>query len=246
MRCGNAYTSNGVVEFIKQLLAHLPVGNRIIFRGDSGFFSGALLDLLERFGHGYLIKVKLKGLVRLLSCQLWEEVPNQPGWEQCEFLHQCGKWKIARRFVAVQREKPKNPNAESVLFEIKEYDYFAYVISEKLTPWQTHKSYGQRATCETWIEEAKNQMALAHFKTDDFWANSALFQCAIFAYNTVRWMALCSGDKLLRRWEPATISTFIVRTAGKLITGSRQLKLLVTQWHLYDTQWNAWVEVGMA
>jgi hypothetical protein len=33
---------------------------RIIVRADSGYFDGALLDLLDAFGHGYLIKVKLK------------------------------------------------------------------------------------------------------------------------------------------------------------------------------------------
>ncbi|MDQ7059264.1 MAG: hypothetical protein Q9N62_13005 [Ghiorsea sp.] len=52
------------------------------------------------------------------------------------------------------------------------------------------KKYGERATCETWIDEAKNQMGMAHIKTKDFLASSALFQCAVLAYNTVRWMAL--------------------------------------------------------
>ncbi|MCI5140028.1 MAG: IS1380 family transposase, partial [Candidatus Electrothrix sp. AR1] len=61
-----ADTSNGIVEFTKQLLAHLPNKTKILFRGDSGFFSGGLLDLLEKYGHGYLIKVKLKGLKQLL------------------------------------------------------------------------------------------------------------------------------------------------------------------------------------
>lgn len=43
-RTGNAYTSNGVVEFTKQLLAHLPNRMRIVFRGDSGYFVGDLLE----------------------------------------------------------------------------------------------------------------------------------------------------------------------------------------------------------
>ena len=64
-------------------------------------------------------------------------------------------------------------------FRIKENDYFCYVLTDELAPWQVHKQYGQRATSETWIEEAKNQSALAHIKTADFWGNSALFQTAI-------------------------------------------------------------------
>jgi hypothetical protein len=48
-------------------------------------------------------------------------------------------------------------------------------------------------------------MGLAHLKTDNFLANAALFQCAVLAYNTARWMALLSGNATLKRWEPQTI-----------------------------------------
>ena len=245
LRCGNAYTSNGIVEFTKQLLAHLPNGTRILFRGDSGFFVGALLDLLDQYGHSYLIKVKLKGLVTLLSKQFWEPVPGKAGWEQCTFFHKCTTWSTTRLFVAVRREKPADPAKPATLFEMKEYDYFCYVVSEIADPWQVHKRYGQRATCETWIEEAKNQTALAHIKTEDFWANSVLFQIAILAYNTMRWMALLSGNAVLRRWEPGTIRTFLIRVAGKYNTGSRQQKLIVPEQMLYSAQWDDWVAVGL-
>ena len=97
----------------------------------------------------------------------------------------------------MRREKEIDAKDADTLFEMKEYDYFCYVLTDELAPWQAHKHYGQRATSETWIEEAKNQSALAHIKTADFWANSALFQTAILAYNTLRWMALCSGNKIL-------------------------------------------------
>jgi hypothetical protein len=244
LRSGNAYTSNGIVEFTRQLLAHLPNRTRILFRGDSGFFVGALLDLLDNKGHSYLIKVALKGLAELLGYRQWQAVPNQPGWEQCSFFHQCGTWSTSRLFVAVRREKPPVPSAQISLIEMKNYDYFCYVVSDSREPWQVHKQYGQRATCETWIEEAKNQTALAHIKTSDFLANSVLFQCAILAYNTVRWMALCSGNATLRRWEPSTVRTFIIRMAAKFTTGGRQQRLTVPERMLYTAQWDAWVAVG--
>ncbi len=41
----------------------------IIFRGDSGYFVSNLLELLDTRGHGYLIKVKLKNLIPLLTEQ---------------------------------------------------------------------------------------------------------------------------------------------------------------------------------
>jgi hypothetical protein len=247
-RCGSAYTSNGIVEFMKQLLAHLPKKIRIIFRGDSGFFDGALIDFLEARGHGYLIKVKLKGLVELLEGKKWTAVSGHPDWEQCEFEHACKDWKRARRFVAVRIEKEDKEVKKKKKSQKEEtsYDYFCYVLSENFTPWQTHKKYGERATCETWIDEGKNQMALAHIKTDNFIANAALFQCAILAYNTVKWMSLLSGDSTLMRWEIQTVRAFLIRAAGKLLIGSRQQRLKVPEDCLFPKQWDAWVKVGFS
>ena len=66
----------------------------------------------------------------------------------------------------------------------------------------------------------------------------------IFAYNMLRWMALCSGNAILRRWEPATMRTYLVRMAGKWTSGARQQKLRVPERTLYHAQWDAWVAVG--
>jgi len=119
------------------------------------------------------------------------------------------------------------------------------VTTEGFALWQTHKTYGERATCETWIDEAKNQMGLAHIKTNDFLANAALFQCAILAYNTVRWMALVSGDKQLMRWEMASIRAFMVRMAGKLVHSSRQFTLKTPCDLLHLKPWEHWLDVGL-
>lgn len=247
-RTGNAYTSNGVVEFTKQLLANLPAHWRIIFRGDSGFFVGALLELLDQFGHGYLIKVKMRNLEGLLMKQKWYPIRNQKGWEQCEFQHQAAGWSCSRIFVAVRRRITDEGAGIADLFsgdqESCRYEYFCYVSSEPLNPWDTHKTYGKRATSETWIEEAKNQMGLAQIRTDDFVANAALFQAAILAYNTVRWMALLSGNKQLFRWEPASIRIFMIRAAGKLVIVSNQLRLKLQREHLYSEPWKAWLALA--
>ena len=244
-RTGSAYTSNGVVEFVKQLLAHLPNRMRIIVRADSGYFIGALLDLLDAQGHGYLIKVKLKNLVALLTQQHWTAIAGQPDWEQCTFDYRCGDWLATRRFVTVRQRLPKTEIPQLDLLETTEYDYFCYVTTEALTPWQTHKKYGERATCETWIEEAKGQMGMGKIRTSRFLANAALFHCAVLAYNTLRWMAIMSGSQTLRQWEPETVRTYLVRVAGKLLTGNRQLTIKTPDNHLYPQVWDDWVAVGL-
>jgi hypothetical protein len=244
-RTGSAYTSNGVVEFVKQLVAHLPNRMRIIVRADSGYFIGALLDLLDAHGHGYLIKVKLKNLAALLTQQHWTAIAGQPDWEQCTFDYRCGDWQATRRIVAVRQRLPKAESPQLDLLETTEYDTFCYVTTEALTPWQAHKKYGKRATCETWIEEAKGQMGMGKIRTSSFLANAALFHCAVLAYNTLRWMAIMSGSPTLRQWEPETVRTYLVRVAGKLLTGNRQLTVKTPDNHLYPQIWDDWVAVGL-
>jgi hypothetical protein len=245
LRTGSAYTSNGIVEFMKQLVVHMPQRMRIVFRGDSGYFVGELLEWLDSKGYGYLIKVKLKGLAVLLDKQDWHVIPNTPGWQQCEFIHQCGAWSRGRRFVAVRRlKKDINNSPQAPLLMDPVYDYFCYVTTERLSPWQAHKGYGERATCETWLDEAKNQMAMAHIKSGDFVASSLIFQCAVLAYNTIRWMALLSDNKQLKRWEIQTVRTYLIRTAGKLLTGSKQLRLNVAKQHLHADPWRAWLKLS--
>ncbi|OQK17152.1 hypothetical protein AU255_04430 [Methyloprofundus sedimenti] len=77
-RTGNAFTSNGVVEFTKQLLAHLPNRIRILPLGDSGYFVSDLLELPDIRGHGYLIKVKSKSLVARLTDPTWGTIKGTP------------------------------------------------------------------------------------------------------------------------------------------------------------------------
>ncbi len=93
---------------------------------------------------------------------------------------------------------------------------------------------------------SENTMPWPQSKPTRLMPNSALFQCAILAptTNTQRWMSLCSGDKIIRRWEPATVRAFIIRVGGLFRTGFRQLKLLVPEAMLYETQWDAWLEIS--
>jgi hypothetical protein len=219
---------------------------RIIFRADSGYFVGTLMDLLDKRGHGYLIKVKLKNLSEVLESQAWSSIEGQTDWEQCDFKYRCGRWNQARRFVAVRILK-ENPgkSVQDDIWDMQEYDYFCYVTTEKHNPWQAHKTYGARATCETWIEESKGQMGLGKIRTNSFLANAALFHCAVLAYNTLRWMAVLSNNPVLRQWEPETIRTYLVRVAGKLLTGNNQLTIKTPDNHLYSKEWDDWVAVGL-
>src|SRR5574340_1791333 len=44
-RCGRAYTSNGIVEFMKECMAYMKKVVRVIFRGRQWFFLGRVAGL---------------------------------------------------------------------------------------------------------------------------------------------------------------------------------------------------------
>ena len=229
-RCGSAYTSNGTIEFLKELFASISKSIRKILRADSGFFDGNVLDYLESESSGYLIKVKLKGLYQILNRQTWTKTHG--GWEESSFEHKCGTWSKKRKFVAVR----KLVRIEEGLFPTPVYEYFCYVTTEKGTPMEIHRMYGKRATCETWIEECKSQMKAGYIRSNDFTMNSILFQCGVLAYNILKWMTLLAGGDL-HKWEVKSIRMWLIRIAGKLVTGSRQLILKLPEQFIYHDEW---------
>ena len=95
------------------------------------------------------------------------------------------------------------------------------------------------------IEESKGQMGMGKIRTASFLANAALFHCAVLAYNTLRWTAIMSGSQMLRQWEPETVRTYLVRVAGKLLTGNRQLTVKTQDNHLHPKVWDDWVAIGL-
>lgn len=239
-RSGDAYSANGCVEFMKECFERIPKRVwQIYVRGDSAFFDGALLDLLEQKRAYYMIKVKMKGLASILSGQKWHKVPNQPGYEKTKFTYQCSGWKIERQFVAIRQVKEKEIKSDNLqLFEdsIIEYDYSCYVTNMKLSPWGAHKYYGKRAASENWIEWCKNQMASGSILTQDFWANSAIFQTCILAYNLMVWMMWLNDEKSFKE-EPHTIRMFLIHVPARVQYAGRQWFLKLPENYFFKNRW---------
>jgi hypothetical protein len=234
-RCGDAYTGNGASEFIKECYSRLPKRIwKIIFRGDSGFFCGRNLDVIEEHQDEYLFKASFKGLTKLLMAQSWRPVRRQLGWECTEFTYACHGWTRVRRFVAVRRLVKED--TEGRLFPQPHYEFFCYVTNLDLTPWKAHKFYGKRATSENWIEWCKNQMAAGSILSQDFWANSAMFQTCILAYNLLVWMVWLTTKQGLRQ-EPNTIRAWLITAPGRLITRGRRWILKLPQDYFFKEQW---------
>jgi len=107
----------------------------VFVRADSGFFNGALLDVLEEKKSEYLIKVKMKNLASLLMSKKWKKVSGKKGIESTEFTYKTvGK----RRLVAIRKEIDLTTETQT-LFPIPQYEYFCYVTNLKGSAWKIHK-----------------------------------------------------------------------------------------------------------
>jgi len=82
-------------------------------------------------------------------------------------------------------------------------------------------------------------------RTSEFLAKAALFQCAVLAYNLLKWMALLTGG-VIQQWEVKTMRLWLIRVAGKLAKGSRQLILKLPERFLHQEEWRAWEGMSLS
>lgn len=237
LRPGDTYTGNGALEAIQELASQF-LSRTIRGRFDSGFFDGKTMDWMDVNGHEYLIKVKFKGLKEILHSLNWVSVAKQPDCECSLFWYHADSWEYKRLLQVIRVKKTCEDSVSET--EDESYAYFCYACNYELEPWLVHKEYGQRAASENWIQEAKKQLGICTIKTKVFWANAAIFQTMVMAYNVIKWMVNSSQDALLRSWEINTIRQNVIGMAGKLIKRARQWILKVPASMLYPVQWENW------
>ncbi|MCD6354935.1 MAG: IS1380 family transposase [Prolixibacteraceae bacterium] len=189
-RTGSAYTSNGIVDFLKEVQSSLPETiTKVFFRADSGFFSGELFDLLESYGWNYLVKVKLKNLEKLLQSKTWEPIKGKKDVAICEFAYKANSW-VKPRVLKAMRSVKEYVQVEYLGEKqiVPVYQYVCYASNLDLDAIGLHELYKQRSTSETWIEQVKGQTMAGATLTDNFWANDILWQ--LFQKLRVEWSLL--------------------------------------------------------
>jgi len=81
-------------------------------------------------------------------------------------------------------------------------------------------------------------MASGNILTQDFWANSAIFQSCILAYNVLVWMMWLNTENGFKE-EPNTIRSKIINVPGKLIHSGRTWTLKLPKEYIFKEQINA-------
>lgn len=238
-RSGSAYTSNGIVEMLKEVKMSLPKTiKKVFFRADSGFFSGELLDLLDAFGWDYLVKVKLKNLKKILEKQIFVPIKNHQGVSVCEFQYSTKSWNGKFRKLKAIRTLvgyvEKDFFGEKQLVSI--YEYACYISNyEDKNALELHKLYTPRATSETWIEQVKSQLLAGKTLTDDFWANDILWQLNCFAYNFS--VMIRNKHQKIKKQEHNTFRDWFITLPGKIIKTAGQIEIKMYENYYYKGNW---------
>ncbi|HUX55922.1 MAG TPA: IS1380 family transposase [Bacteroidales bacterium] len=236
-KTGSAYTSNGIVDFLKEVSTRLPKNiTKVLFRADSGFFAGGLFDLLESFRWDYLVKVKLKNLEELLQLQTWTGVEGKQDVAICEFNYTTKGWSKPRILKAIRTVK----EYVKVLYMgqqqiVPVYQYACYISSYDVEAAGLHELYKQCSTSETWIEQVKGHTMAGSTLTDDFWANDILWQLSVFAYNIS--VIMRQKKNKFKKQEHRSFVDWFIAVPAKIIKSGHQTEIKMYEHHFYKDAW---------
>jgi hypothetical protein len=237
VRSGDTYTANGAAEIIKEIIAQLKdEGLEITFRMDSGYFDDNILETIESLGCTYVIKGKgYPTLVEQVTNPSVVFVTGEAGRETTELVTALNTWDNARRFVVSRVLKDEKDRKQLSFLEGEAYDYFFFVTNNtELSSEEVVEFYEKRGNCENYIKEAKYDMAVGHLLLQSFWANEAIFQLMMLAYNLFLLFKMDFTRETEYRQQIKTFRLKYIFLAGKIIQTARSVVMKLSEKHPYQ------------
>jgi len=188
LRKGSANTARGMLRFTDELIARVTragASGPKLLRADSGFWSGATFDRLDRADWQFSIGVRLQPNVRAAIEQInetaWTTLDDYPPTSIAQIAETTlnGRRLVVRRVRTLDRQGELLPSWELFPFATNRTDALAIVEAE----------HRQHAVVELAIRDLKDQ-ALAHFPSGKFTANAAWTVIACLAHNLLRWTSV--------------------------------------------------------
>ena len=231
LRPGDAYTSAGGPEFLKECLDKVPpYVYRIRVRADSGFFDRQFIEPLDDKGIGYVIVAKMTSRIKSkLEGLRYRRFKKD--WGAAEFHYTPWRWKKPHRFIVIRRPLPEKDSDQLTLFTMKRYVYQVFVTNLRMKPENIWHFYRGRAVIEKNIRELKENFALAKIPTKNFLANQLYFYLLLFAYNIVNWFKRICLPPIFRNITLETLRTdFLVIPARLVKSGHRNVLKLPAEY----------------
>jgi hypothetical protein len=130
--------------------------------------------------------------------------------------------------------KPEKERAQLSLMEGEEYEYFFFVTNTELPSEKVVISYEKRGNAENYIKEAKYDMAVGHLLLKSFWANEAVFQMMMLAYNLFLLFKLDSLCTSEYRQQIKTFRLKYVFLAAKIFRTARYIVIKLSTKYPYQ------------
>ncbi|MBM3138380.1 MAG: IS1380 family transposase [Chloroflexi bacterium] len=236
LRSGDTYTSNGAAGLIQEIVAQIQdLSANITFRMDSGYFDEAILETIETLECTYVIKAKgYPTLVSKASDPGLTFVPGEDGRETAELVVALDSWKKARRFIVKRVRKDPTQTTQLSFLPGDEFEYFFYVTNTDLHAEAMVAFYEKRGNAENYIKEAKYDMAVGHLLLRSFWANEAIFQLTMMAYNLFLLFKMDRGMKTEYRQQIKTFRLKYIFLAGKIVRSARLVVLKLPEQYAHQ------------
>jgi len=195
-RPGNVHDSKGAVTFLRDLIEDLKtrLGSSLPleFRMDGAFFQRGIIELLERRGASYAIKVpffKWLGLLPLIrERRRWHSLPQGMGFFELSLT--VPAWEKALKVIIfrkpVHHESKKNYQLD--LFDPNDgyFEYSAVTTNLALGAASLWDFMAGRGAQEKTFGELKGEWAFDVVPTHHYGANSAWQQICVLGHNLLR------------------------------------------------------------
>jgi len=185
LRSGNTRASRGVVAFLQEALALLPVGTWIrTVRADSGFFDQALMELLEQRSLPYVIVAALTPHLKRQCAAIKDWTVIDAHLAIAELHLKLFGWSKTRRFVVIrQRIQEDQTTCGRRLLEVPGYTFRIWVTNRSDSALDLWSDYNARACVEQRIEELKHDLNVHSFCLHPFFATESAFLSILFTFN---------------------------------------------------------------
>ena len=198
LRDGTMYCSKEADIFMKSLLDEFLCDfpdMPLFLRGDSGFASPDLYEVLEDKNCKYAIRLKENAKLRELA----------------EVLYQAGSWNHPRR-VVFKIEKPYGQMVHLYTF---------IVTTLEMEPYQVIQYYCGRGKMENFIKECKSGFDFASVSSSSKLVNANRLLVHALAYNLFNWFRRLAFAVSMRKQHIDTIRLKLLKIAARVVKSAR-------------------------
>ncbi len=240
LRAGNAGSNTAAdhIQATRLSLAQLPrhLRRRVLIRADSGGGTHDFLAWLTKPGRrlaysvGFTITEDVQEAILNLPGRIWEPAYDgdgqvRPGAWVAEItgLLDLANWPKGMR-VIVRKERP-HPGAQLRFTDIDGHRFTAFATDTKSGQLaDLELRHRRRARCEDRIRSAKDtglrNLPLHGYGQNQIWCEIVALACELLA-----WTQMLALPGKARRWEPKRLRLRIFTCAGRIVRGSRRLRL---------------------